>query len=264
MKSGLPRYICGICGVLMLLQFFIPAKFVQETVVEWVANSIMIVGCFGLAIGLASLIHSHGTRIRRKTPGWGFSVVTLATAAIVAFVGLVPRSVTFDQADKGVVAHTVTTRVDRIEYTVFGYQPETSNLVASAATGNMPVQRTSKPLFDWAYNYMLYPLGGTTFALLAFYIMTAAYRAMRVKSWEAGLLLSSALVVLLGQIPVEEFLPWVRIHGISVFERLKELIMNFPNMASQRGILIGVALGALATSVKIIAGIERPYMGGRS
>ena len=266
MRDTLPKILCGVCGVLMLIQFFVPHPFVQQTLLEWVNNSLIIVGCFGLTIGLASLIESHGMRIQRRMPGWGYSVITLATAAIVAIIGLVPAGVhvPIEQRDHAVVASGATTRIDRIEYTLFGYQPEKSNIVAAVAdTPRAPVQRDSKPLFDWVYNYMLTPLSATTFSLLGFYMMTAAYRAMRIKSWEAALLLSAAVIVLLGQIPLPD-IPLPFGGHIALFEKLKQLIMDFPNTASKRGILIGVALGGLATGVKIILGIERPYMGGRS
>ena len=39
--------------------------------------------------------------------------------------------------------------------------------------------------------------------------------------------------------------------------------MNVPNTAAQRGILIGVSLGGIATSIKIICGIERVVSWGR-
>lgn len=262
MRDTIPKILCFLCGVAMLVQFFVPHPFVQQTLLEWVNNSLIIVGCFGLTIGLASLVNSHGTRIQRRMPGWGYSVITVVTATVVALIGLVPAGVhvPIEQRDRAVVANGATMRIERIEYTVFGYQPETSNIVAAAATGAPPppVQRDSKPLFDWVYNYMLVPLSATTFALLGFYMMTAAYRAMRIKSWEAALLLAAAVLVLLGQIPLPD------IGGMAVFEKLKQLIMDYPNTAAKRGILIGVALGGLATGVKIILGIERPYMGGRS
>jgi hypothetical protein len=99
--------------------------------------------------------------------------------------------------------------------------------------------------------------------------MSAAYRAVRIKSWEAGLLLAAAIIVLLGQVPMEQipfvgkFIACGSIKGISTFEYLKSIILDFPNTAAKRGIIIGIALGGLATSIKIIFGIERPYMGGQ-
>lgn len=269
MRDFFPRILCGVCGVLMLLQFFCPHPFVRDTLLEWVNNSLMIVGCFGLTIGLASLIHSHGRKIQRHMPGWAYSVITLATAAIVAIIGLVPAkmmSLPIEQHDRAIVVNGATTRVERTEYIAFGYQPESTNYTVAAASPDaaaIPVEHTTKPLFDWVYNYILNPLGATTFSLLGFYMMTAAYRAMRIKSWEAALLLAAAVIVLLGQIP----LPGIPLPGggqLALFEKLKQLIMDFPNTAAKRGILIGVALGGLATGVKIILGIERPYMGGRS
>ena len=38
-------------------------------------------------------------------------------------------------------------------------------------------------------------------------------------------------------------------------------VMNGANLAVQRGIIIGAALGASAMSLRIILGIERTYMG---
>jgi hypothetical protein len=38
--------------------------------------------------------------------------------------------------------------------------------------------------------------------------------------------------------------------------------MDYPNSAAKRSIIIGVALGGLATGIKILTGIERPYLGG--
>jgi hypothetical protein len=67
-------------------------------------------------------------------------------------------------------------------------------------------------------------------------------------------LLVAAILVMWGRVPLGEHL----IPGVGY---IAEWIMNVPNTAAQRGILIGVSLGGIATSIKIICGIERSYLG---
>jgi len=284
--------ICMTMGIVMLLQFFVPHPFIQDTLLEWVNNSAMIVAVFALAIGLASLVHMHGNRIKRRLPGWGFSVITLGTAALVAVIGLLKPSwgptvarEQYAQCEPSDGPAPLTTRIVRVDHTLFGFDPVTAltvlptgvtcvqtnitvvharretNIVAAAVT--VPLRITSTPLYDWYYRYVHVPLVSTTFCLLAFYMITAAYRAMRIRSWEAALLMAAAIIVIIGQVPADQFVPLGSINGISTFEWLKQLIMDYPNSAAKRSIIIGVALGGLATGIKILAGIEKPYLGGR-
>ncbi len=98
------------------------------------------------------------------------------------------------------------------------------------------------------------PLDATMFSLLGFYVTSAAYRAFRARNIEATLLLITAILVILGISTIGDTQTWLR--------DLQEWIMNVPNLAQKRGITIGVGLGVIATSVKIILGIERNWMGG--
>ncbi len=98
------------------------------------------------------------------------------------------------------------------------------------------------------------PLDATMFSLLGFYVTSAAYRAFRARNVEATLLLLTAILVILGISTIGDSQTWLR--------DLQEWIMNVPNLAQKRGITIGVGLGMIATSVKIILGIERNWMGG--
>ncbi len=109
--------------------------------------------------------------------------------------------------------------------------------------------------FDWLYLHLYVPLQATMFSLLAFYIASAAFRAFRARSLEATLLLVCATLVMLGRIPLGEKI-WSQFPTISVW------IMNFPNLAGKRAILIGAALGAISTGLRVILGLERSYLGG--
>ena len=109
--------------------------------------------------------------------------------------------------------------------------------------------------FGWLYDYVLVALQGTMFSLLAFFVASAAYRAFRARTLEATILLSAAILVMAGRVPLGEYV----LPGIG---QISDWIMSVPNTAAQRGILIGVSLGGIATSIKIIFGIERAYLGG--
>ncbi len=98
------------------------------------------------------------------------------------------------------------------------------------------------------FQYVLFPLQATIFSLLAFFVASAAYRAFRLRSWESALLVLTGVIVLLGQVPL-----W---RALTTF---KEWILGVPNMAGARGILLGVALGTVATGLRVLLGIDRPY-----
>lgn len=106
----------------------------------------------------------------------------------------------------------------------------------------------------FVYDYMVIPLSATMFSLLAFFIASAAYRAFRARKLNATLLLVAAVVVMLGRVPIVENA------FFKFLTQFSDWFMFIPQMAAKRGILIGVALGAFAMSLRIILGIERTYL----
>lgn len=108
--------------------------------------------------------------------------------------------------------------------------------------------------FTWVFQNMYSPMQATMFSLLAFYVASASYRAFRVRNVEATLLLIGALIIMVGRIPLGQAM-------IPVSADVAEWLMQFPNTAAQRGIIIGAALGAASMSIRVLVGIERPYLG---
>ena len=203
MRLFIPLAITFVAGVIMILQFFVPAtQSMGESLQEWY----MIVASFAIFLGAVNLLHVHTHRIRFKGRNWKYSPVTIIGFSAMIITGI-----------------------------FFGIEP-------------------GKP-FDFMFTQMMVPMGATMFSLLAFFVASAAFRAFRASNWRATLLLISAFVVMLGRVPIGAMI-WGKIPFIA------EWIMQVPNLAGQRAVMIGAAMGMVATSLRMIFGIERSYLGG--
>ncbi len=107
--------------------------------------------------------------------------------------------------------------------------------------------------YNWFYQNTAVTGGSTVFALLCFYIGSAAYRAFRARSLEATALLLSACIVMLGGTSIGSAIS-------PVLPQAKVWIMNYFNTPVIRAVSLGVALGAFAQGARNLFGIERGYM----
>jgi uncharacterized membrane protein len=217
MKRKFPLALVFIFGILGFIPFIIPHETVQVSDEFLRNNFLKILAAFALILGLGSLLKVHMDKIKRKGQNWQYSWVLIITFIVTAIIGL------------------------------FG---------GVSGQGILPTRIGSFSFDIWTiYFNVEVPLGATMFALLSFFMASAAYRAFRARSTEATLLLVAAFIVMLGVLPL----------GNSISPHLPSFaqwIMDVPNVAAQRGILFGVALGMLATALKIILGIERSWLGG--
>jgi hypothetical protein len=148
----------------------------------------------------------------------------------------------------------------------------------------------SNKWLDWLFTWVYVPMDSTIFSLLAFYIASAAFRSMRARDATSALLLGAAVVVMLGRAPLTALWwdqlvhpaensvmwsllvhpfdglraahPWLTQHHVPSLGQITEWLMTYPNTAAKRAILFGAGLAALAQSLRILVGIERPYMAG--
>jgi hypothetical protein len=272
MKRQLPLALVFLFGVFMIFQYFVPhekSEYVYEFLLDW----IYIIGIFALALGIWSLFRVSVERIKLRKEGATYSYVALIglylmiafgfTAAtgdggalstsyyIWLLLGVVclalvmrARAETASGRKKLLALGTLVFLVGFVLMSIFD---------DSWAYHFYTAEGLSNPMFRIFFDYVMMPILATMFALLAFFIASAAYRAFRARNLLATLLLLAALLVMCRFNP---YLP-----GIDFIAKASNWLMNVPNLAAQRAIVMGVGLGMVATALKVILGIERGYMG---
>ena len=123
------------------------------------------------------------------------------------------------------------------------------------------IWKTATGPYPWLFDYVQVPMQSTMFSLLAFFVASASYRAFRARTLHATLLLIAGCVVMLGRVPIGSYISG-HVFGVDIsLVGISDWILNVPNLAAKRGIMIGVGLGMTATAIKIVLGIEQTYLG---
>lgn len=110
--------------------------------------------------------------------------------------------------------------------------------------------------FQWMFENVQAPMQSSVFALLAFFVASAAFRGFRARNAQSITLLLVALIVIIGRAPMGE-LVW------GGFDELIQWIRDYPSTSAKRAVLIGIGLGSITTSLRVIFGVERTYLGER-
>ena len=106
------------------------------------------------------------------------------------------------------------------------------------------------------YNGIITNTNSTIFAIVAYYIVSSAYRTFRVRSGEATVLLLTAVVTMLAAVPIGEAI-WPG------FASIRDWVQSVPNVAATRAVAIGTFLGGYATLLRVFTGMERQQLGSR-
>lgn len=228
MKRTVPILIASFVGFLLVIsKFSPPLKEWENSVKTWFD----ILAAFAFVLGGGNLMLNHLKKINERKAGWGYSAITIAAFVITLCLG----------------------------FSKFAVPPSTK-YSEFAWSGDYMAEGSG---FWWIFNYVYFPLSATMFALLAFYISSAAFRAFRAKNVEASLLLMTAVILLLAQTSngalLTDFLP----DELAMFklESIKEVLINLFNTLGTRAIMIGIALGVVSTSLKVLLGIDQSYLG---
>lgn len=230
-KKTIPMLMTSLGGIIVMIAYFSPRL---ESVGNELGAWFNLLAAFAYVLGGGNLIKLNLKKISERKPGWGYAAVLLISFLLTLGFGL----------------------------TKFHVSPA-EEFPNAAWSGKYDDEGSG---YWWMYQFALNPLGSAMFALLAFFVASAAFRAFRAKNTEASLLLGTAFIVLLGQTYAGYILTaWLppSLSGLTI-PGISTMCLQVFNTAGQRAIMIGMALGIVATSLKIIIGTDRSYIGSDS
>ncbi len=336
----MPAMIAIGVGLFILFGHFINYEPVQQFVDNDATQWFDIIASFAIFLGALNMLKLQVLKVIKKQKNWQYSILAIFGFTFAIFAGFffrganyvtlteinpnnVDQLVTYIETvqevndpvllAKGIHGSLSTYEVPKI----FIFKSSAENFSSLVSQLSREVSIGAKPwgahvqiegsLFSWMFFKIFTPLSSTMFALLAFFVASASYRAFRIRNFEATLLLVAGIILMIGRVPVGELIPWWVVSTLIVFgigaliapfipdkklffgiiisgfiitsgvgimfdwslaantpeilsiPNISEWIFDYPTAAGSRAIMIGIAFGIIATSFRIILGIERPF-----
>jgi hypothetical protein len=340
LKRHIPLLIVIGVGLLTLFGHFINNDSIQAFVDKDALQWFDIIASFAVFLGALNMLKLQLIKIIKKQKNWQYSILAVIGFAFAIFAGFFYRGanfITLSDIKEGqltivseIIAeelnesnpYSIRTKlegsqnefeIDKVYMTSESAKPVMEKLNLYVET----IELKSKPwgahvqtmgsLFYWMFINIITPLGATMFALLAFFVASASYRAFRIRNFEATLLLVAGIILMLGRVPIGGLIPWWVVSlmlmfgigaiaapfikertillgivggGILIFiitgtfmgwnqnppdllsiPVIQDWIFAYPTLAGSRALMIGIALGIVATSFRIIIGLDKSFLG---
>ncbi|HID92714.1 MAG TPA: hypothetical protein EYP60_01340 [bacterium (Candidatus Stahlbacteria)] len=216
MRQRTIKSITFIAGLYYFLEFVLPSEIAghKNYLSDWivpVGQFFIILWAFAKGLGALNLSITHSRNIRRRKPGWAYS--------LVFFIAMIAM----------MVACYLNT-----------YHPTPA----------------AKSFYNLLFIRMYMPLGATIFSLLALYMASAAYRAMKVRTLEGAVMMVAAIIIMLGQVPVGLWLT-ASLPTQLQLPRVASWLLWIANTAAYRAVMFGIAIGAIAMALRVWLSLER-------
>jgi len=199
LKRYIPIGIVAFFGSLTLFGWFIENESIEAFVNDDATQWYDIIASFAIFLGALNLLKLQFLKVVKRQSGWQYSVVAIASFFFAFTIGFfmkgaffVGEEVYFTQgaAEQAILASGSSETVKAVEWGAH--------------------ISTEGGLFKWMFDNIFTPLSATMFALLAFYVASASYRAFRARNFEATLLLLAGIIIMLGRVPVGSLItPWM-------------------------------------------------------
>ena len=234
MKRQLPIAIAAIIGFITLFGWFVDEPSIKSFVDDDATQWFDILASFAIFLGALNLLKLQAMKVMKKQKGWPYAALAIVgfifsfTAGFIllgsyhveitqfdnptAVAGVLADEINLDEKSTENILKAVPTgdtyTIDAPYFTKGGAERVVDGINAAGGTASINATEwgshisTRGSLFNWMFRFVFTPLSATMFALLAFFVASASYRAFKIRNFEATLLLISGIIIMLGRVPV--------------------------------------------------------------
>lgn len=229
LKRYIPIAIVSFFGALTLSAWFIDNETIETFANDDATQFFDIIAAFAVFLGALNLLKLQLIKVLKQQSGWIYSAIAIASFFFAFIIGFFVRGAYF-------VGEDVYFSQKAAEAAILG---SGSSEVVVPVDWGAHVQ-TDGSLFQWMFKYIFSPLSATMFALLAFFVASASFRAFRARNFEASLLLVAGIIIMLGRVPIGSLISSWTIMYILAFS----IGIGINSYVKNRNVMFGWILGS--------------------
>ena len=229
LKRYIPIAIVAFFGALTPSAWFIDNETIETFANDDATQFFDIIAAFAVFLGALNLLKLQFLKVLKQQSGWQYSAIAILSFFFAFVIGFFVRGAYF------------------VGEEVYFSQRAAEQAVISLGTSEVVVPvdwgahvQTDGSLFQWMFKYIFSPLSATMFALLAFFVASASFRAFRARNFEASLLLVAGIIIMLGRVPIGSLISSWTIMYILAFS----VGIGINSYAKSRNIMFGWILGS--------------------
>ena len=218
LKRYIPIAIVAIFGSLTLSAWFIDNETIETFANDDATQFFDIIAAFAVFLGALNLLKLQFIKFIKKQKGWQYSAISIISFFFAFIIGFFIRGAYFVEdkvffTEEAALESLIIVDISKAQQETSYKVQENSfkdlsdakdfaikqNLITPVDWG-AHVQKNGS-LFQWMFKYIFSPLSATMFALLAFFVASASFRAFRARNFEASLLLLAGIIIMIGRVP---------------------------------------------------------------